>query len=65
MVALSKSVKAEFARLMEGASDAELNQHPKVVAFKDSIQSSLPEGKLAVEQQWNTVDQCLTSGIGP
>ncbi|XP_063055027.1 E3 SUMO-protein ligase NSE2 [Engraulis encrasicolus] len=50
MVALSKSVKAEFARLMEGASDAELNQHPKVVAFKDSIQSSLPEANQAATE---------------
>ncbi|KAL2084303.1 hypothetical protein ACEWY4_019821 [Coilia grayii] len=43
MVALSNSVKTEFARLMEGASDAELSRHTKVVAFKESIQSSLPE----------------------
>ncbi|XP_031432096.1 E3 SUMO-protein ligase NSE2 [Clupea harengus] len=43
LVALSNSVKAEFSRMMEGASDAELGRHAKVVAFKDSIKNSLPE----------------------
>lgn len=38
-------MKTEFARLTEGASDAELSRHTKVVAFKDSIQNSLPEGE--------------------
>lgn len=45
LVALSNSVKTEFARLTEGASDAELSRHTKVVAFKDSIQNSLPEAR--------------------
>ncbi|XP_062394899.1 E3 SUMO-protein ligase NSE2 [Sardina pilchardus] len=40
---LSNSVKTEFARLKQGASDAELGQHAKVIAFKDGIQNSLPE----------------------
>ncbi|XP_076136092.1 E3 SUMO-protein ligase NSE2 [Alosa pseudoharengus] len=40
---LSNSVKTEFARLKQGASDAELSQHAKVIAFKDGIQNSLPE----------------------
>ncbi|KAG5271028.1 hypothetical protein AALO_G00175070 [Alosa alosa] len=40
---LSNSVKTEFARLKQGASDSELSQHAKVIAFKDSIQNSMPE----------------------
>ena len=51
-------MKAEFSRMMEGASDAELGRHAKVVAFKDSIKNSLPEGKFTAVEIQLSVNKC-------
>ncbi|CAL8289516.1 unnamed protein product [Merluccius merluccius] len=44
---LSDRVKQQFAEKKASLSDAELHNHPKVVAFKESINSSLQQGNAA------------------
>lgn len=44
MVHLRDSVKGRFTELMSGVSDADLQRHSKVVAFKDSVRKYAIQG---------------------
>lgn len=45
MLGLPAKVKEEFTERLARLSDSELQNHQKVVAFKDSIKNSLNQGK--------------------
>lgn len=45
MINLSTKVREQFTTRIARLSDAALQNHPKVVAFKDGIQSSSSKGK--------------------
>lgn len=44
MVNLSTKVREQFTERIARLSEAALQNHPKVVAFKDSIQNSFSQG---------------------
>ncbi|XP_030014709.1 E3 SUMO-protein ligase NSE2 [Sphaeramia orbicularis] len=49
MFTLSARVKEQFTDRMAGLSDAELQNHQKVIAFKDSIRNSLSQASQSAE----------------
>ena len=55
MFSLSAKVKEQFAERVARLSDAELQNHQKVVAFKESIQNSLSQGRAGREKTGKTV----------
>lgn len=55
MFSLSAKVKEQFAERVARLSDAELQNHQKVVAFKESIQNSLSQGRAGREKIGKTV----------
>ena len=57
MFSLSANVKKQFSERIARLSDAELQNHQKVVAFKDSIKNSLKQGKACAKERWeNSLD---------
>lgn len=56
MVDLSARVKEQFTEKMAQFSDADLQDHPKVVAFKDSIRNC-DKGKDCTEERWRKSEQ--------
>ena len=49
MFSLSDKVKEQFSHKIARLSDTELQNHQKVVAFKDSINNSVKQGKACGE----------------
>ncbi len=45
MVHLRNSVKERFTELMAGVTDADLQRHSKVVAFRDSVRKYAMQGE--------------------
>lgn len=52
MFSLSARVKEQFTQRVAQLSDAELHNHPKMAAFKDSIKNSLQQGKPEEWPDW-------------
>lgn len=57
MFSLSAKVKERFTEAISRLSDAELQNHQKVVAFKDSIKNSLNPGKAYADGR-NDLNSC-------
>ncbi|XP_077068918.1 E3 SUMO-protein ligase NSE2 isoform X7 [Siphateles boraxobius] len=57
MVHLRNSVKGRFTELMAGVSDADLQRHSKVVAFKDSVKKYAIQGQTADENENEDLDE--------
>ena len=55
MFSLSAKVKEQFTERIAWLSDAELQNHQKVVAFKESIKNSLSQGRASREKTGKTV----------
>lgn len=51
---LSAQVRERFMETTAGLSDAELQQHQKVVAFRESVKSSFNQG-----EAWRRGDACV------
>ncbi|XP_048008956.1 E3 SUMO-protein ligase NSE2 isoform X2 [Megalobrama amblycephala] len=57
MVHLRNSVKDRFSELMAGVSDADLQRHSKVVAFKDSVRKYAMQGQTDAENEEEELDE--------
>ncbi|XP_029694353.1 E3 SUMO-protein ligase NSE2 isoform X2 [Takifugu rubripes] len=60
MVNLSTKAKELFRDRMSRLSDADLQNHPKVVAFKDNIQNSSSQGNQNAEENSDEMDDEIT-----
>lgn len=56
MFRLSKRVKEQFTERIARLSDADLHNHQKVVAFKDSISNSMSAGNARAEKHVGIYD---------
>lgn len=52
MFRLSARVQEKFTERIARLSDADLQNHQKVVAFKDSIKNSFNQGNACAEKIW-------------
>ena len=52
LFALSDRVRDQYTEAMSRLSDAELQNHDKVVSFKESIRSSIKQGRMQQYQQY-------------
>ncbi|KAM9353971.1 E3 SUMO-protein ligase NSE2 [Symphorus nematophorus] len=57
MFSLSAKVKEQFTERIARLSDAELQNHPKVVAFKDSIRNSVSQGNQESAENVEELDE--------
>ncbi|XP_017265293.1 E3 SUMO-protein ligase NSE2 [Kryptolebias marmoratus] len=57
MFSLSARVKEQFSERIAQLSDAELHNHTKVVAFKDSIKNSLQQANQESEENMEELDE--------
>lgn len=59
MFSMCAKVKEQFTERTARLSDADLQNHPKLVAFKESIKSSLNQGKACAEKRWGEKSKCI------